>query len=176
MDRERKKESDKKGEQKKRWKLEKKRRERYRHIKDNVFSQGERESVNGRKIEEIKKITEVVWALFALEQEHSQCLAGLSRGSSLPCSQRTRLAVVGRRSEESQRVLGWSGVGGARSGLRQGWRVVQEGGEEGWSDREQGDGEARGGRRNAAGFSLPFSLLYLFPPSDIHTRRPARTL
>lgn len=66
--------------------------------------------------------------------------------------------LVGRRSEESQRVPGWSGwrggLGPARSGAG-GWSSR---GEEGWSDKEQGDGEAKGGRRNAAFLSLSLSL------------------
>lgn len=75
------------------------------------------------------------------------------------------------------RVKGsWGGlgsVGGSWSGLKQGWRVVQEkGGRMEW----QGDGEAKGGRTDAACLSLPYPLsLYLFSLSTIDTHSEADT-
>lgn len=50
-----------------------------------------------------------------------------------------------------------------------GSRPVQSGREEGRSDREQGDGEARGGRGNAAPLPLALSA------TDTHTVRHTRT-
>lgn len=72
-----------------------------------------------------------------------------------------------RRVKGSRGGLGGKGGLGLARSRAGGW---SRRGEEGWSDREQGDGEAKGGRRNAACLSLPYSLsLYLFSPSNIHT-------